>query len=166
MVISVGTVRSGVAAISLAAALLAACSPRVATRGNMVEDFRLDQIQAGVSTQSDVASILGTPTTVSTFDPSIWYYIGQRTETVAFLKPEVTDRRIVRMQFDPGTATLADMKLFSLADARQIELVQDQTPTLGRRIGILEQFLGNIGRFTNPDSAAPAGPGLPGPAGR
>lgn len=133
----------------LVAAALTACTPRVATRGNLVEDYRLEQVHTGTSTKADVATILGTPTTVSTFDDNTWYYIGQRVETVAFFAPDVTKRRVLRMQFDPATSTLTDMKELNLEDGEQVALVSRETPTLGRRIGVLEQFLGNIGRFNS-----------------
>ncbi|WP_437378142.1 outer membrane protein assembly factor BamE [Inquilinus limosus] len=149
------------AACLLAAAALAACSPRVATRGNLVEDYRLEQVHTGTSTKSDVATILGTPTTVSTFDDNVWYYIGQRVETVAFFEPEVTKRRVLRMQFDPTTGMLTDMKELSLQDGEQVALVSRETPTLGRRIGILEQFLGNIGRFNTEGTGTAAARGRP-----
>jgi outer membrane protein assembly factor BamE (lipoprotein component of BamABCDE complex) len=142
----------------LVAAALTACTPRVATRGNLVEDYRLEQVHTGTSTKADVATILGTPTTVSTFDENVWYYIGQRVETVAFYAPEVTKRRVLRMQFDPGSGVLQDLKQLDLKDGEDVAMVSRETPTLGRRIGILEQFLGNIGRFNN-DSSPGAGVG-------
>src|SRR3546814_13512823 len=89
-----------VAAVGLTAVTLAGCAPTVATRGNLVEDTRLAQIQPGVSTRDDVAVILGTPTTVSTFEDNIWYYIGQRTEKSAFWNPEIVDRRVLEVTFD------------------------------------------------------------------
>src|SRR5690242_4529175 len=128
----------------LVAAALTACTPRVATRGNLVEDYRLEQVHTGTSTKADVATILGTPTTVSTFDENVWYYIGQRVETVAFYAPEVTKRRVLRMQFDPSSGVLQDLKQLDLKDGEDVAMVSRETPTLGRRIGILEQFLGNI----------------------
>ncbi len=135
------------AALAAAMLLVGACSPRVATRGNMVEDYRLEQIQPGFSSASEVRSILGTPTTVATFDDTIWYYIGQRVETIAFLPPEVTERRVIRIQFDPATGIVQTVQQFDLNDAEDVALVTRQTPTLGRELGLIEQFLGNLGRF-------------------
>jgi hypothetical protein len=37
-----------------------------------------------------------------------------------------------------------------LDDAQQIVPVDDTTPTLGRELGLLQQLLGNIGRFNTP----------------
>jgi outer membrane protein assembly factor BamE (lipoprotein component of BamABCDE complex) len=146
-------VRTVVAGLLVAAAV-SGCTPRVATRGNLVEDYRLEQVHTGTSTKADVSTILGSPTTISTFDENTWYYIGQRVETVAFFPPEVTQRRVLRMQFDPTSSTLTDIKEVNLADAQQVALVSRETPTLGRRIGVLEQFLGNIGRFNDGGTAA------------
>lgn len=150
----------------LAAVAVTACSPRVATRGNLVEDYRLEQVHTGTSTKSDVATILGTPTTVSTFDDNTWYYIGQRVETVAFFKPEVTQRRVLQMTFDPATSTLTDVKEVSLAEGQNVAMASGTTPTLGRRIGVLEQFLGNIGRFNSEAPTRNAATAVQTPSGR
>ncbi|HEV7369497.1 outer membrane protein assembly factor BamE, partial [Arenibaculum sp.] len=74
---------------------LAACSPTVNTRGNLLEADRLAQVQPGTSTQDDVAALLGSPSSVGTFDPNVWYYIGQRTEKTAFFRPDVAERKVV-----------------------------------------------------------------------
>src|SRR4051812_21889785 len=85
---------------------LAACSPTVDTRGNLAEKERLDQIQPGVTTRDDIATILGTPSATGTFDPNTWYYIGARTEKTAFFRPDVVERKIVVIKFDEaGTVT-------------------------------------------------------------
>ena len=79
---------------------LAACSPVVAKRGNMVEDYKLQEVKAGVSTRSDVLQILGSPTTVSTFNPNVWYYLGQTIEKRGILDPEIVDEKIVAVAFN------------------------------------------------------------------
>ena len=43
----------------------------------------------------------------------------------------------------------------SLEDAKEVALVDRETPTSGSELGILEQFIGNIGRF-NPQPEADA----------
>ncbi|MEQ8964624.1 MAG: outer membrane protein assembly factor BamE [Azospirillaceae bacterium] len=139
---SFGLVVGGMALIALSAG----CTQQVATRGNLVEDRRLEQVAAGQSTQDEVRSILGPPTSVATFDETVWYYIGQRTRQRAFLAPSVTERRVVRIAFD-DTGRVAELEELDLEDARDVELVERETPTRGREIGILEQFLGNLGRF-------------------
>lgn len=146
---SIGRARLATCCVAaLLAAALAACAATTATRGNLVENDKLAQIRVGASSMNDVAGVLGTPSTVSTFDPRIWYYIGQRTEKFAFFDPEVTERRVLEVRFDDAQV-VQDVRELSLADGQQVELVERQTPTLGRQMTFFEQMLGNLGRFNN-----------------
>lgn len=128
------------------AGLVAACSPVTNTRGNLVEDVRLSEIEAGVSTVDDVLFVLGSPSTVAPFDENTWYYIGQVTEKVAFYNPEIIDRRVVKLTFD-DTGLLAAIEDLSLEEGQEVDLVARETPTRGREITFLEQMIGNLGRF-------------------
>ena len=152
--------------LAMVAAMLlgaAACSPVVATRGNLIDNDRFDRIAVGRSTANDVANVFGSPTTISTFDRRTWYYIGQRTEKVAFFDPEIVERRVVRIEFSP-TGVVSQIEDLDLEDAQTVELVERETPTLGRRLTVLEQLLGNFGRFNTPSSGAGrGGPGQRGP---
>lgn len=139
--------KSGIVALSLAAAVLVAgCAPEVHTRGNLVEDDRLVEVQAGLSTVDDVLFLLGTPSTVAPFDEKTWYYIGQVTEQTAFYQPEVIERRVIKLVFD-DSGLLAEMTDLSLDEGQDVDFVARQTPTMGRQITFLEQIIGNLGRF-------------------
>jgi len=130
----------------LALGALAACAPEVATRGNLVEDFRLESVRPGVSSQADVQAALGPPTVVPQFEEGTWYYIGQRTEKRAFFEPDIVERRVVRVTFDQ-VGTVAAVDELTLDEGQEVELVDRETPTRGRQMGFLEQMLGNLGRF-------------------
>ncbi len=142
------------------AVMVVSCSPVVATRGNLIDDDRFALITVGRSTANDVANVFGSPTTVSTFDQRTWYYIGQRTEKVAFFDPDIVERRVVRIEFTE-TGIVSRIDDLDLDDAQAVELVERETPTLGRRLTVLEQLLGNFGRFNTP-SGGPSAPGGPG----
>ena len=75
--------------LSVCSLAAAACSPTVAQRGNLIEDYQLAEIKVNESTRSDVLRTIGSPTTQSTFDPDVWYYIGQEMEKRGILDPEV-----------------------------------------------------------------------------
>ncbi len=134
-----------------------ACSPVVATRGNLADPERVAEIKQGSSRMEDVAAILGSPTAVGTFDQTVWYYIGQRTEKTAFFDPEVVERRVVVVRFDPA-GTVAELKVLTEADGQEIEIVDRATPTAGREMTVLEQLLGNIGRVGAPAGRSPINP--------
>lgn len=136
-----------------------ACAPVVATRGNLIDDDRLARISVGRSTVNDVANAFGSPTTVSTFDRRTWYYIGQRTEKTAFFDPEIVERRVIKVVFS-DTGIVRQLEDLDLEDAQTVELVDRETPTLGRRMTVMEQLLGNFGRFNTPArSPGQGGPG-------
>lgn len=130
-------------------AALAACSPRVDNRGHRVDPEILAEVRPGMSTRDDVLYLLGTPSTMSSFQGPVWYYIGQRTEKVAFFKPDVTERQVVEIMFDE-TDRVSDLRVIGLEEGQEVELVERETPTEGRDLTVLQQFLGNLGRFNPP----------------
>src|SRR3546814_3506686 len=56
--------------------------------------------QPGSHIRQDIIDLLGSPSTVSTFEDRKRYYIGQKTQQVAFMKPEVLDRNVLVITFD------------------------------------------------------------------
>lgn len=128
--------------------LISACTPTTASRGNMVEDFRLAEVQPGVSTRTNVLKSLGSPTTQAPFDDNIWYYIGQTTEKRGIFDPEVVEERIIVVAFnDEGIVEqLEEID----ADRLAVPIEDRKTRTGGNEVGIVEQLLGNLGRFNRP----------------
>jgi len=146
-------------ALGLLVSTAAACSPVLAVHGNLVEPDRLSQVQQGVSRKNDVADVLGTPSATGTFDPNTWYYIGQRTEKVAFMAPEVTERKVVVVRFDDG-GVVREVQQLDLSAGQEVDIVSRSTPTAGKDLSFLEQILGNVGRFSGGKKTQ--GPGVPG----
>ncbi|MCG5239168.1 outer membrane protein assembly factor BamE [Azospirillum doebereinerae] len=133
------------------------CAPTVATRGNLTDPELVAELQPGQSRRDDVAAVLGTPTSVGTFDPNVWYYIGQKTEKTAFFQPEVVERRVVIVRFDDA-GTVREIKKLDKSNGQDIEMVDRSTPTAGREMSFLEQMMGNVGRFSAKDTKG-KGPG-------
>lgn len=127
----------------------AACTPTISQRGNMLEEYQLTEVKAGESTRSDVLRSLGSPTTQSTFDPNIWYYIGQETEKKGILDPKIIKERIVMVVFnDEGIVETAQ----DIDRSRMnIPYVREKTATHGNDVTLMQQFLGNLGKF-NPNT--------------
>ncbi len=131
--------------------VLAACSPRITTHGYVPDPDALGRIQPGVHNELEVAQFLGTPSTTALFGKPTWLYITERTESVAFFEPEVVDQRVVAIAFnDAGVVTEIDE--YVLADGYLVDPVSRTTPTYGKELGLLEQLLGNIGRFAGQDN--------------
>lgn len=133
--------------LTAAAAVLAACSPTIDQRGNLPDADNVLAIQPGQSTKDEVVQLLGTPSTIATFSEQTWYYISKRTETVAFFTPDVVDQQVLIVKFDEGEV-VEQVALLGMEDAVEFDMVDRETPTYGQRLTILQQLLGNVGRFT------------------
>ncbi len=122
---------------------LAACAPTVANRGNIIDSDTLTQIKPGTTTREEVATKLGTPTSVSTFDEKVWYYVGRQTEQYSFLTPEVLKQQAIEIDFDDkGIVTAA--KNLDLSRAADAEPVDRSTPTFGQKNTLLRELLGDL----------------------
>ncbi len=135
-----------VAAAVILAASLAACTPKTEVRGNLPRDYQLEQLEVGKTTQQEAADILGSPSTIGTFESTTWYYISRRTEQWAFLPKEVAIQKVVVLYFDE-TGMLLRIEEYNEDDIRQVAHVERETPTAGHSMTILEQLFGNLGRF-------------------
>jgi outer membrane protein assembly factor BamE (lipoprotein component of BamABCDE complex) len=126
-----------------AAALLGACEPTVANRGNILDLDTLTQIKPGTTTREDVATKLGTPTSISTFDEKIWYYVGRQTEQYSFLAPDITKQQAVEIDFDDQGIVTAAKKL-DLSQAADADPVERSTPTYGQQNTLIRELLGDL----------------------
>jgi len=133
----------------IALAFVPACTPTIAQRGHMVEERQMAKINVGEDMRSDVLKTLGSPTTQSTFDPDIWYYIGQTTEKRGILDPEVIEERIVMVKFDPETGTVKTIEEID-RERLNIPIARDKTETRGNKKSALQQLFGNLGKFNPP----------------
>ncbi len=130
-----------------AASALAACQPTVDLRGNLPTPESLAMITLGQTTEDEVMTLLGTPSSQITYGQDIWLYISWRAETVAFFKPEIKEQKVYSIVFTLDGKVQAVHEL-GLEDARRIELVSRETPSAGKDFSILEQLVGNVGRFS------------------
>jgi outer membrane protein assembly factor BamE (lipoprotein component of BamABCDE complex) len=149
------------AAIGLVGAgmLLAACEKEVRIRGHVPDPDSMEAIKAGLHSRDDVLVLLGTPSTISTFDDQKWYYIGQKSIQFAYQRPRILERNVVVVSFDE-LGYVTETALYSLEDAQEIKPVARVTPTEGRDFTVLQQLLGNFGRLP---SGTQTKPDLPGP---
>jgi outer membrane protein assembly factor BamE (lipoprotein component of BamABCDE complex) len=139
---------------------LAACDSPVFVRGHVSDPESIDVIEAGQHTQEDVLALLGTPSTVSTFDTRKWYYIGHKSTKFAFQHPEVLERNVLVLSFDE-TGFVSDKQVLTLADGREIKPIARVTPTEGRDFTIMQQLLGNFGRLPGSGAKTTGVPDIP-----
>ncbi|MDR3440836.1 outer membrane protein assembly factor BamE [Telmatospirillum sp.] len=146
--------------LSLVALLgaMTACDPVVDLRGNLPSQERLAEIKPGRFTKQDVTALLGTPASTAVFGDERWYYISSKIETIAFFKPEELERQVIIIDFD-RTGTVSDIKKLTLENGKDVQMVARETPSAGRDLNVLEQLLGNIGKFNSKAKDDASGPG-------
>ncbi len=133
---------------------LSACSPRIDQRGYVPDPDDVSRIKPGVQGRDEVREILGTPSSISAFSDERWYYVSRKTSTTAFFTPEVLDQKVLEIDFDKS-GLVQDVHNYTLKDAEEIDPVTRKTPAPGRELSLMEQLIGNIGKFNSPQS----GPG-------
>jgi outer membrane protein assembly factor BamE (lipoprotein component of BamABCDE complex) len=137
----------------LAAFTVASCGPPNDLRGNNPDKKLLAAIKPGVTDKASVTKLLGSPSSVATFDANTWYYISQETQNVAFFKPRLKDEKVVSISFD-RKGIVDKVAYLGLTDHQDVQPDPDHTPAPGREFTLLEQLIGNFGRFSAPDSGA------------
>ena len=138
-----GRVRIG--AVVAAAVLATGCSSIVNHKGYLADEVVLRSVQPGVDNRTSVERTLGQPSFISQFGEPVWYYVSSTTSQKPFTTPKITAQSVLAVRFDAAGNVIA-------ADRTGLDLVayispdDDETPTLGRERGFLEDLFGNIGQ--------------------
>ncbi len=131
--------------------LLAGCGGTVIRQGHLFHEEDIAQIRAGMG-KDQVVLALGTPDTQSTTGGGAYYYISQTAnQPMPFMKPEVTDRRIVAVYFDKKDR-VEQIANYGMKDGKVIDFVSRETPAYTRDQGLLKELFRDIGM----------GPSIPG----
>lgn len=133
------------AALILSAALLGACAERVQTYGHVIKETQVNKVQMGEHTRRDVAQILGTPTTLSTYDAKKWYYVSERVTHRVLSPNNLKKRDIVVVEFDDNGKVSA-IAYKDQSAAKEIEPATNRTRTHGQQLGIVDQMIDNVKR--------------------
>ena len=149
--------------LALAGLLLAACDNIQDVRGFSPSPGAVDKLEVKTQSREDVQRLIGTPSAVATFNPNVWYYISARQEYWGPSKPWITEQSVIQISFDES-GRVQTIKYYDLADAQNITMVARVTPTSGKELTVLEQILGNVGKFSGPrqqsNPGAPTGGGI------
>lgn len=126
--------------------VLGACSPRVDNRGNQIHTEDVATIEAGKTTRNEVLDTLGSPSSQGKFGTDVWYYVSERTETLAFFAPEVKERQVLTIEFDEA-GVVSKVGVLDETQGEVVELAPGETPTAGNSLGFFQQMISNLGRF-------------------
>lgn len=108
-------------------------------RGYVLAPDALQQIPIG-SSQEQVLLVLGTPSTVATVDGEVFYYISQKAKKVMFLRPEITEQRVIAVYFDPKDKRVTRIADYGLKDGKVFDFISRTTPTGGQEVSLMGQI--------------------------
>jgi outer membrane protein assembly factor BamE (lipoprotein component of BamABCDE complex) len=134
------------AAVPLA---LAACSPPQELRGNLPDPDAVAQVVPGKTTKAEVTHLLGSPSNISTFDTGTWYYIARRSVRDALSEPQLVAQTIYVVQFD-DSGVVKSLQQQDNNDT-EVAMIPRTTPASGKELSVIEQLLGNFGKFASSD---------------
>ncbi len=135
--------------------LLSACIAVEQRSGYVFNESAIAQVKVGESTRKEVMQLMGTPTTRSEFQVERWHYVGNKAEVISVLTPEVQEQQVVSVEFDEaGLVSAVERK--NLQDSRKIDMVGRTTKTEGSDFTILQQVIGNFGKFNKEKDASAA----------
>jgi outer membrane protein assembly factor BamE (lipoprotein component of BamABCDE complex) len=141
----------------LAAVLIgaAACQPTIDYRGYQARSGDLAKVQVGMP-KAEVEALLGSPSTTASvaLQGDSYYYISSRVEQTALLDPKETDRQVFAVRFDANDQVVSFAN-YGIEDGQVVNISSRRTPTRGKELTIVQQLLGNIGRFSGPGRTRP-----------
>lgn len=136
----------GAAVLTVGLALSACDLSRVVTRGNLPDPAKLSDLKPGKASKDDIIDAIGSPSSINVFGKETWYYISERTETVAFFAPKVLERHVYVVEFEKN-GKMTQIVSLGLDAGREVTHVKRITPTFGQEMTVLDQLLGNFRRF-------------------
>ena len=125
---------------------LLACAPVIDNRGYVFDESLLPQLKVGATTEADIITLMGSPSTASTLNGGAYYYISSKFITEAYRAPRETERRVLAIFFDDDKK-IRDLGFYTLEDGNIVTIVARTTETQGRELSFLQQIFGNLGRF-------------------
>ena len=149
--------RSG-AAITIIAGSLISCTPLIHNHGYVFSQESLAKIETNKTNMQSVREIMGSPTTISSNNGMVYYYISSVFVNETYKKPREIDRRIAAIYFDQNDV-VSDMGFYGLADGNIVAFIERRTSTSGKELSLLAQMFGNLGRFDGGQGGAPSAGG-------
>ena len=115
------------------------------TQGYVMDEQALELVPVG-SSREQVLLALGTPSTTSTFENEVFYYISQkRQRPVAFMNARLVDQRILTIFFgEDGRVT--NIANYGLQDGKVFDFMSRTTPVASRETSFIGQMLTGLGK--------------------
>lgn len=109
-------------------------------RGYVISEEALAQVKEGNS-QDQVMIALGTPTTISTINGDVFYYISEKqTRTFTFQQPRTVERNVMAVYFN-AQRKVERVANYALQDGKVFDFISRSTVTGGEEANLLRQLI-------------------------
>ena len=125
-----------------------ACTPIKTVSGYVPLSADIEELRVGASSKKEVLDRLGEPLSFNHGQSDFLLYVQQEVETLAFFRPRVSERKVVKLTFD-DFAILSDVDYYSGSDLKPFRLEKKITESEGRKLTFWQQMFGNIGNFSS-----------------
>ena len=120
------------------------CVYKKVVNGQLPNVDLVKSLEVGKDKRKTVINILGSPSFIGEYNDNSIYYAKIDSKQIAFLKPDIVNQNILQIEFDNNN-TLKNIYLFNKDDGVDISMSDLETKTTGKKIGLVEQLLGNLG---------------------
>lgn len=109
-------------------------------RGYVVSEEALSQVREGNS-QDQVLVALGTPTTISTINGDVFYYISEKQQRQFLFQPTRTVERNVLAIYFNAQRRVERVANYGLQDGKVFDFISRTTPSGGEEANLLRQIM-------------------------
>ena len=125
-----------------------ACTPIKSVSGYVPSFADIEELRVGVSSKKEVLDRLGEPLSFNQEESDFLLYVQQEVETLAFFRPRVSERKVLKLTFD-DFAILSEVSHSGVSDLQPFRLEKKITESEGRQLTFWQQMFGNIGNFSS-----------------
>ena len=126
---------------------LLGCAEEVENVGYVAKLKDIQSIEKGMS-KDEVASILGSPASISNIGGDSWIYTGGEFTKETFFQPEIRTYSSFIINFD-GSQKVSSLVVKGIDNMNEIEFSEDFTRTGGNEVTFVQQLLGNLGKYNS-----------------
>ena len=120
------------------------CVNKKVVNGQLPDPELLSTLKIGTDKKEIIKQVLGAPSFIGNLGDNSLYYYSSAYKSLAFLKPKLIDQKVLQLKFD-NKDILENIYFFNKGDAVDRGMSEKETVTVGKKIGLIEQIINNIG---------------------
>lgn len=124
----------------------AGCESQYRNHGYVPPEEDLRKLVVGVDTRATVDDEIGAPSASGLLSDGDYYYVRSRVREYGMKRPEVIDRKVVAISFNPDD-TIRNIETFGLQDGMVVPIARRVTDSSVVGNGLLRQIFSNFGNI-------------------